>query len=72
MIGALGQPVNHPSRLLSTKIRIALRRTRVIKLIAAGYSLRQIAALVGVSHETVRTDLAALLRELNERYPPTL
>ena len=57
---------------MSTKIRIALRRTRVIKLIAAGYSLRQIAALVGVSHETVRTDLAALLRELNERYPPTL
>ena len=39
---------------------------------AAGYSLRKIAALVGVSHETVRTDLAALLRELNERYPPTL
>ena len=44
----------------------------LIKLTAAGHSLRQIAVLVGVSHETVRTDVAALLRELNERYPPIL
>lgn len=46
-------------------IALAARRQRVLDLRCDGLTLREIAAEVGVSHETVREDIAAALSELH-------
>ena len=53
----MGQPFQHPSKLISTKLRLQKRRSDVNRLDGYGLSLRKIARAVGVSHETVRKDL---------------
>ena len=60
----MGQPFQHPSKLRSTKMRLLLRRQEVAHLAARRMSLRQIARVVGVSHETVRKDMDWWFREL--------
>ena len=68
----MGQPFQHPSKLVSTKLRILMRRREVLRLTKLGLSLRKVARAVGVSHETVRKDMDWWVRELcleeNEQY----
>ena len=60
----MGQPFQHPSKLISTKLRLQKRRLEVARLDGDGLSLRKIARAVGVSHETVRKDMDWWFREL--------
>ena len=60
----MGQPFQHPSKLVSTKLRILMRRREVVRLEGDGLSLRKIARAVGVSHETVRKDMNWWIRQL--------
>ena len=48
----------------SKKVRMELRRTRVMALAEAGFSLRQIADQVGVTHSTIDRDIKARLQSL--------
>jgi len=45
---------------------VVARRDKVMALRVAGFSLRKIAKAVGISHETVRRDLTAVLAETRE------
>jgi len=59
----MGNISNQP---LGKKEEIAARRVTIFDLRRGGASLRMIAQRVGVSHETVAKDLAAVLKELNK------
>jgi AcrR family transcriptional regulator len=59
--------LNNGEHYVGERAKIEERRTRVMELRVQGYSLRQIAAEVGVALRTVQDDVEAVFLKLNEQ-----